>query len=141
MAAGVIALAGCATAPRPTASSLRIAKNPPAVVEGRVRDAAGRPVAGVGVRGIPRGEDIPWTAPAITGCDGRFRLSVAAPAAYGFLLSWKGTAVMTPDPDDPALTAVTVAPGAVVEGVELAFDLPAWREATAAAPAETPSCP
>ena len=136
-----IAAASCATAPKPSASSLRIAGNEPAIVEGRVTDTAGRPVAGIAVRGIPRGADIPWSPPAVTGCDGRFRLSVPAPAAYGFLLSWKGTAVMTPGPDDPALAAVAVEPGARVEGVALAFDGAAWLQADSAAPAATPACP
>jgi hypothetical protein len=141
LGAAAIAATACATAPKPTAASLRLAANPPAIVEGRVTDPAGRPVAAIAVCGIPRGEDIPWSAPAVTGCDGRFRLSVAAPAAYGFLLFWKGTAVMTPRPEDPALVAVTVAPGVRVEGVALVFDGPAWRPAAAAAPADTPSCP
>ncbi len=142
LALGVaVVAAACATTPKPTAASLRIAKNAPAIVEGRVMDTTGRPAAGIGVTGIPRGEDIPWSTPALTDCDGRFRLSLAAPAAYGFLLSWKGTAIVTPGPGDPALVAVSVAPGAVVEGVTLVFDAPAWRVAAAAAPADTPSCP
>src|SRR5215470_12104495 len=89
---GVVALSvvlvSCASAAK------RIAQNPPATIVGRVTDPDGKPVAGVGVRGIPRGEDIPWWAPAMTDCDGRFRLKVAAPAAYGFLLSWRGVSVM-----------------------------------------------
>ena len=134
-------IGACASAPRPREAALRIAKNPPATVEGRVTDPSGRPAAGVGVRGIPRGEDIPWSAPAITDCDGRFRLSVAAPAAYAFLLFWKDTAVLTPDPGDPSNVAVPVQPGQTVSGVALVFDAEAWRRATDAAPATTPSCP
>lgn len=133
--------AACATAPKPRAAALRIAKNPPATIEGRVTDPEGRPVAGVGVRGIPRGEDIPWRPEATTGCDGRFRLEVSAPAAYGFLLSWKGVAVMTPAPDDPAMTPVSVAPGLTVGGVHLVFDAAAWRKTGAADPPDDPSCP
>jgi hypothetical protein len=135
------AFGACASPPRPRDAALRIAKNPPAVVEGRVTDRSGRPAAGVGVRGIPRGEDIPWTAPAITDCDGRFRLSVPAPAAYAFLLYWKDTAVLTPDSDDPSNVAVPVQPGQTVSGVALVFDDDAWRRWTDAAPATTPSCP
>ena len=137
----LLTLASCASAPRPRPATSRIASNPPAIVEGRVTDTAGRPAAGMDVRGIPRGEDIPWSPPAVTDCEGRFRLSVAAPAAYGFLLSWKGTAVLTPEPDDPALVGVPVAPGQTVQGVALVFDADAWRQATDAAPADTPSCP
>jgi hypothetical protein len=136
-----VAAATCASPPKPTASSLRIAAHEPAIIEGRVVDAAGHPAAGIAVRGIPRGADIPWSNPAVTGCDGRFRLAVPAPAAYGFLLAWKTTAVITPRPDDPALVAVAVEPGARVAGVVLVFDDAAWRLATAAAPADTPACP
>src|SRR5262249_31781100 len=119
----------------------RIAANTPAVVEGRVVDPEGRPAVGVGVRGIPRGEDIPWTAPATTGCDGRFRLSLAAPAAYGFLLSWHGVSVMTPEQDDPALVGVPVEPGSHVDGVVLVFDAEAWRQAADVDAAGKSSCP
>lgn len=134
-------LSACATPPKPTAAAQRIAKYPPATIEGRVTDPEGRPVAGVGVRGIPRGEDIPWWPEATTGCDGRFSLKVAAPAAYGFLLSWKGVAVMTAAPDDPAQTAVAVAPGVTIGGVALVFDAAAWRKSEAADPPDAPSCP
>ncbi len=134
-------LTACATAPRPTSASLHIAKNPRAILEGRVTDGEGRAAAGIGVRGIPRGEDIPWSAPALTDCDGRFRLSVAAPAAYAFILSWKDTAVVTPAPDDPALVTVPVEPGQIVRDVALVFDAAAWRKAAGTGPADTPSCP
>jgi len=140
VAGAAMIAAACATAPKPRPAALRIAKNPPAVVEGRVTDPSGRPVARIGVRGIPRGEDIPWSAPAITDCDGRFRLTVPAPAAYAFLLYWKDTAVMTPDPDDPSNVAVPVHPGQTVSGVRLTFDADAWRRASDAAPPDTPSC-
>lgn len=142
-AVGALVIAGvaCAAAPKPTAASVRIAAKAPAIIEGRVRDAAGRPIAGIAVRGIPRGADIQWAAPAITDCDGRFRLSVPAPAAYGFLLAWKGTAIITPDAEDPALVAVAVEPGGRVEGVALTLDREAWRKAGAAAPEGSEPCP
>jgi hypothetical protein len=138
---GALIVAACASAPKPRPSTKRIASNAPAIVEGRVVDPEGRPAAGIGVRGIPRGEDIPWSPAAKTGCDGRFRLQVAAPAAYGFILSWRDVSVLTPRPDDPSLAAVPVEPGAHVENVVLVFDAAAWRRATDAAPAQTPSCP
>ena len=55
----------CATAPKPTEASRRVAANPPAIVEGIVRDESGKPVAGIGVRGIPGGKQrymvsVPW---------------------------------------------------------------------------------
>ncbi|HTY41415.1 MAG TPA: hypothetical protein VMH79_06035 [Thermoanaerobaculia bacterium] len=140
-AALIFAACACASAPRPSAATRRIAANPPAVIEGRVVDPFGKPAAGVGVRGIPRGQDIPWSTPAKTDCDGRFRVSVPAPAAYAFLLSWKETSVMTPSPEDPAMEAVPVTPGGQVSGVVLVFDAAAWRQATSLAPLETPSCP
>ena len=141
LGAVAIGAAACAAAPKPTAASVRIAKNEPALIEGRVTDPAGRSVAGIAVRGIPRGADIPWSAPSITDCGGSFRLSVPAPAAYGFLLSLRGTAVITPNADDPALVAVAVEPGDRVTGIVLVFDAAAWSLVLAAAPADTPACP
>ena len=139
--ASTLTLVACAAPPKPTAAAKRIAQNPPATIEGRVTDPDGKPVAGVGVRGIPRGEDIPWWPAAATGCDGRFRLKVAAPAAYAFLLSWRGVSVMTSAPDDPSTTAVPVQPGGTYGNVHLVFDAAAWREAGAADPPDDPSCP
>jgi hypothetical protein len=134
------ALVACASPPKPTAAAKRIAQNPPATIEGRVTDPFGKPVAGIGVRGIPRGEDIPWWPAATTDCDGRFRVRVAAPAAYAFLLSWNGVGVMTSSPDDPAMIAVPVQPGGAVGGVQLVFDAAAWRTAGAADPPDDPAC-
>lgn len=132
--------AACAAAPKPTAGSLKARANAPAVVEGRVRDVGGRPAAGLRVRGIPRGDDIPWSPWTTTGCDGTFRLSLAAPGSYGFLLSWKDTALITPSPEDPALLQVAVAPGQIVRGVELVYLGLEWRRLMEEAPADTPSC-
>lgn len=139
---GVVAglACACATAPKPTATNRRIRANPPGIVEGRVLDASGKPVAGIGVRGIPQGADIPWSAPAVTACDGSFRLSLAAPGTYAFLLLWNGVAVVTPSPADPAHTHVVVNPGTRSEGVNLIFLDDEWRRITPSAPAGTPSC-
>jgi hypothetical protein len=136
-----VAATGCSTAPKVTARTRRIASNPRAVVEGRVRDLDGRPAAGMGVRGIPRGADIPWAPPATTACDGTFRLSLPAPGSYGFLLMWKAEGVVTSDPRDPALVEISVAPGQTVSGIELVFLAEEWRAISGAAPADTPSCP
>jgi hypothetical protein len=133
--------AACATAPRPTAGARRIAANPPAIVEGRVENESGVPVVGISVRGIPRGADIPWSSPAETGCDGNFRLSLAAPGSYGFLLEWKGTAVITSLANDPAFASVDVAPGQTFGGVSLVLLAAEWQQITGAAPEDTPSCP
>jgi hypothetical protein len=136
-----LAATGCATPPKVTAMTRRIEANPRAVVEGRVRDLDGRPVAGIGVRGIPRGAAIPWAPPAPTACDGSFRLSLPAPATYGFLLVWKDQAIVTADPRDPAHVEVSVAPGRTISGIELFFLGDEWRAISEAAPADTPSCP
>jgi hypothetical protein len=141
--AAVVALIGvsCATAPRPTEKSRRIQANPPAVIEGRVRDEQGRAVAGIAVRGIPRGAELPWSPAAQTQCDGSFRLALAAPGVYGFLLRWRQVSVITPSPLDPARLEIAVSPGQERSGVELLFLAPQWRSVTESAPPETPSCP
>ena len=118
----------------------RVAANPPAIVEGRVRDTEGHPVAGIGVRGIPAGKDVPWSPVAETDCDGRFRLTLAAPATYSFALLWRGTSVITPDPRDPSRRSVTVAPATATAGVELVFLAEGWRDAAVPVPATTPAC-
>ena len=135
------ACVSCATAPTPTDASRRIAANAPAVVEGRVRDESGRPVAGIAVRGIPRGADIPWSASVKTQCDGSFRLTLAAPGDYGFLLRWGDLTVITPSPQDPARLNVAVSPGSERGGVDLVFLAPQWRQMAESAPAQIPSCP
>jgi len=92
------------------------------------------------VRGIPRGADVPWSPPVTTACDGTFRLTLAAPGDYGFLLILDGRSVVTADPRDPSLVAATVEPGQTRGGIELLF-LPAeWARVTGRA-ADTPSCP
>lgn len=140
-AAALALHAACATAPKPTAAMRVVAVNAPAVVEGRVRDEGGRPAAGLRVRGIPRGGDIPWSPWTTAGCDGSFRLSVAAPGSYGFLLAWNETALITSSPEDPALLQIAVEPGQTVRGVELVFLGSEWRRLTETAPEDTPSCP
>lgn len=140
---GMLAVAGavaCATAPKVTANARRIGSNPKGFVEGRVRDSEGRPVGRIGVRGIPQGAEIPWSPAATTACDGTFRLELAAPGDYGFLLVLDGRSVVTADPRDPALVEATVEPGQTRGGIELLF-LPAeWARITGR-PADTPSCP
>jgi hypothetical protein len=118
---------GCAAAPRPTAASVALARNPRATIEGRLLDRNGRPVAGSGVQALPRGRDIGWSPGAVTDPEGRFRLSVFAPAEYGFLLSWHGRTVVTPEAQDPARLSVRVAPGERREGVALVFLQNSWE--------------
>jgi hypothetical protein len=127
-AAAVIAavFCGCATPPRPTPEAVARAANPHAIVEGRVRDRQGRAVPGILVRALPRGKDIEWSPAAITDSEGRFRLSLVAPAEYGFLLLWKGRTVVTREDDDPARLRVAVAPGEHRDGIELLFLREEW---------------
>ena len=105
-----------------------------------MRDTGGNPVAGIGVRAIPAGKDVPWSPVVETGCDGRFRLTLAAPATYSFVLLWRGTGAITPDPRDPSRLSVTVAPATATAGVELVFLADEWRDAAVPVPATTPSC-
>lgn len=101
--------------------AVRRSRNPTAVVEGVVRDPAGRPVAGVSVQGLPREKDLLWSPASVTDQDGRFRLELAAPGEYGFLISTGGVTVVTPRPDDPSRTVISLRPGETRDGVALVF--------------------
>ena len=122
--------AACASPPKPTPEALALAKNPPASAEGRVVDREGRPVAGIAVTAIPRGRDNVWPAPATTDSDGRFVLTLYAPAEYAFFLSRDGRAVITSEPDDPCRVLVTVRPGEHRGGIVLVFLADAWKAAS-----------
>jgi hypothetical protein len=111
----------CVSAPPPTAGMRETAKNPPARVEGRVTDTDGRPVANLFVEGIPRGKEIPWSPGARTDAEGRFALSLAAPGAYGFVLTEGDRTVVTDDPRDPSRVVIEVRPGERRDGIELVF--------------------
>jgi hypothetical protein len=129
---GMIALAlgaGCASRPRPTAEAIRRGTNPPAIVEGRVLDPQGRPVAGVTVWGLPRDKDVGWSAPSVTDGAGRFRLTLVAPGEYGFLISWKGVTVVAPRKDDPSRVLVALGPREKRTGVEIVFRREEWDHA------------
>lgn len=118
----------CATPPRPTPAAVALEANARATVEGRVLDREGRPVAAIQVQALPHGKDIGWSAPAVTDSEGRFRLSLAAPAEYGFLLSWRGRTVITPGEDDPSRLRIAVSPGAHREGIQLLFLRDEWEK-------------
>jgi len=118
----------CVTPPRPTPETVALAANARAIVEGRVTDREGHPVAAIGVQGLPRGKDAGWSAAAVTDSEGRFRLSLVAPAEYGFLLSWRGRTVITPEDADPARLRVAVQPGQRREGIELVFLRDEWEK-------------
>lgn len=92
-------------------------------------DRQGRPVAAIEVRGLPRGKDAGWSPPpAVTDSEGRFRLSLIAPAEYGFLLSWNGRTVITPEENDPARLRIAVLPGQRRDGIEILFLRDAWEK-------------
>jgi hypothetical protein len=118
----------CATPPRPAPESLALSANARATVEGRVIDRQGRPVAAIEVRGLPRGKDAGWSPPAVTDSEGRFRLSLIAPAEYGFLLCWNGRTVITPEASDPARLRIAVLPGQRRDGIEILFLRDAWEQ-------------
>jgi hypothetical protein len=125
---GALLSVACATPPRPAPESLALAANARAIVEGRVTDRQGRPVAAIGVQGLPRGKDAGWSPAAVTDSDGRFRLSLVAPAEYGFLLSWHGRMVITPEEDDPARLRIAVLPGQRREGIDILFLRESWEK-------------
>ena len=133
-------LAACASAPKVTEATRRVASNPPAVVEGVVRDENGRAVAGIGVRGVPRGKDIPWAPPVTTDCAGRFRLSLPAPAGYAFQLYWNGRSVATDDPADPILVDVALQPGEERSGLDLTLVRARWESVTGESPGNAGAC-
>jgi len=91
-----------------------------------VIDRQGRAVASIRVQGLPRGKDVGWSPAAVTDSEGRFRLSLIAPAEYGFILSWNGRTVVTPEEDDPARLRIAVEPGQRRDGIEILFLRDAW---------------
>jgi hypothetical protein len=128
----------CSSAPKVTDATKRVAANPRAIVTGVVRDEDGRPVAGVGVRGIPRGKDVPWAAPATTDCDGRFRLRLPAPAGYAFQFLWNGRSVATDDPADPSRVDINLQPGEERSGLDLTLVRARWEAAAGERPGLPP---
>lgn len=117
----IVLAAGCASRPRPTAEAVRRSRNPPATVEGTVRDPAGNPVAGLSVQGLPREKDLAWSPAAVTDREGRFRLTLDAPGEYGFLVTSGRITLVTPRPDDPSRAVVSVRPGERRTGLALVF--------------------
>ena len=103
-------LSRCTGPPKPTEAARRIARNPKATVSGIVVDEKGRPAGGVRVQAIPGG-DTSWSPPSETDAEGRFRLTLDAPADYVFLVFVGKIGVVTPDPNDPARTRLSLAPG------------------------------
>jgi hypothetical protein len=92
-----------------------------------VTDRQGRAVAAIQVQGLPRGKDIGWSPAAVTDSNGRFRLTLIAPAQYGFLLTWDGRTVITTEEDDPSRLRIAVEPGQRRDGIEILFLREAWE--------------
>jgi hypothetical protein len=132
--------ASCASAPKVTEATKRVAANPRAVVTGVVRDEAGRPVAGIGVRGIPRGKDVPWAPAATTDCAGRFRLPLPAPSGYAFQLLWNGRSIATDDPADPSRIDVNLTPGEELDGLALTLVRARWESVAGESPGLAATC-
>lgn len=128
-ALALLAVTACVSRPRPTAEAVRRLTNPPAVVQGRVRDPEGRPVAGVSVQGLPREKHLTWSPPATTDAEGRFRLTLVAPGDYGFLVEREGVIVVTGRADDPARVVVSLRPAESRDGIELLFRPDDWEKA------------
>ncbi|HYX20991.1 MAG TPA: hypothetical protein VFA98_09125, partial [Thermoanaerobaculia bacterium] len=70
-------------------------------IEGRVTDPDGEPVAGVGVRGVPRGEDIPWWPAATTAVPVRPGATVGGVRLVFDAAAWRNAGAADP-PDDPS---------------------------------------
>ncbi len=125
-----LAAGSCVSPPRPAPAALALEKNPKAIVEGRVVDVHGNPVAGLRVDAIPRSAEIPWSRPAMTDSDGRFGLELFAPGEYGFALRRGDLSVVTDDPRDPAHVHVKVSPGQHRDGIELLFLEEEWSRSS-----------
>ena len=73
------------------------------------------------MQGLPRNENLLWSDAAVTDREGRFRLAVAAPGEYGFLVTSGAITVVTPRPDDPSRTVISLRPGERRTGIDLVF--------------------
>ncbi|HVE65819.1 MAG TPA: carboxypeptidase-like regulatory domain-containing protein, partial [Thermoanaerobaculia bacterium] len=93
----------------------------PAIVQGTVRDPAGKPLPGLSVQALPREKDLLWSPAALTDGNGRYRLSLPAPGEYGFLVTSGEITLVTARPDDPSRTIVSLRPGERRTGVDLVF--------------------
>ena len=81
------------------------------------------------MRGLPREKDVAWSPASVTDRAGRFRLVLAAPGEYGFLVSSNGITVVTPRADDPSRTIVSLRPGERRTGIALVVRLEEYEKA------------
>ena len=77
---------------------------------------------------IPLARDVLYSPSATTDAQGRFELTLFAPASYAFILCKAEVCVLTPDPGDVSRTMVTVSPGQREDGIELRFNQELWTD-------------
>jgi hypothetical protein len=119
--AGLLVAAACASKP-PIPGRAQLVRNPRAEVSGVVLDSATQlPVAGIRVWAIPHAKAVPWPSAATTDGNGRFRLTVYAPADYSFMFETGGRTVITSRGKDASLHMIHVTPGDAIEGLRLFF--------------------
>jgi hypothetical protein len=107
---------------------MALTRNARAIVAGQLLDSAGQPVAGIGVDAIPLARDVLWSESATTDADGRFELTLFAPASYAFVLCRGETCAITADPRDASRVGITVEPGQRISGIELRFLSELWND-------------
>ena len=120
---------------------MRRSENARALVEGVVRDEAGRPVSGIQVLGLPRERDLLWSDAATTDAEGRFQLPLFAPGEYGFLLAWRGVTVITPRDDDPSRLRLALVPGEKKHEIRLTWRRAEWEKQLAESGQTLPAQP
>jgi hypothetical protein len=118
----------CASAPSTTDGQRALARNARAVLAGRLVDSAGDPIANMRVDPVPLARDVLYSPSATTDAEGRFELTLFAPASYTLLLCKGEICVITPDPRDVSRMSVTVYPGERAEGIELRFSPELWND-------------
>jgi len=128
IAAAVALTVRCASAPSTTEGQRALARNPRAVLAGRLIDSSGLPIANMRVDPIPLTRDVLYSPSAWTDAEGRFELTVYAPASYTLLLCKGEICVITPDPRDVSRLSVTVYPGEREDGIELRFFPELWDD-------------
>jgi len=77
---------------------------------------------------IPLTRDVLYSPSATTDAEGRFELTLFAPASYTLLLCKGEICAITPDPRDVSRMSVTVYPGERQDGIELRFFPEPWDD-------------
>jgi hypothetical protein len=120
--AAALALAAAVGCAPPIPGRAQLIRNPRAEISGVVLDSVTRlPEARLRVWAIPHSKAVPWPDAATTDDEGRFRLTVYAPADYSFMFERGGRTVITSRPGDASLQILHVAPGQRIDNVRLIF--------------------